>query len=110
MTETTAPTLTAAQKRVADLELKLKQARALAQKEANRQRSKEAGVQRKIDTRRKVLLGSFVQSMHTKNGIHASQFTYESERFADFLKRDDDRALFGLGPVVKEEAAPVGRA
>lgn len=103
MTETTKPpsTLTPAQKRVQDLEVKLKQARVLAQKQSNRARSKEQSANRQIDTRRKILLGAFVQAMQTKNGVHASMFTYESERFADWLTRDDERALFGLGPLEK---------
>lgn len=100
MTDTQKPsTLTAAQKRVVELEAKLKQARALAQKQANKAKAHEQGQQRKIDTRRKVLLGSFVQAMQTKNGIHAGQFTYESERFSDWLTRDEERALFDLQPV-----------
>lgn len=100
MTDTAKPsTLTTAQKRVIELEAKLKQARALAQKQANRERSKVQVLNRQIETRRKVLLGAFVQAMQTKNGVHASMFTYESERFSDWLTRDEERALFGLVPL-----------
>lgn len=85
--------LTPAQKaaqRVADLEIKLKQARALAQKQSNKLRHREQAASRKIETRKKVLLGAHMLEKHP---------TYvQSAEFESWLTRDDERALFGLPP------------
>lgn len=90
-----APTLTPAQKRVQDLEIKLKQAKALAQKQANRVKTREHGIQRQIETRRKVLIGAYVLAKKPE--------ITDSPDFASWLTRDDERALFGLAPVLKAD-------
>ena len=90
---TTTEKLTSAQrtaKRVADLEAKLKQARALAQKQNNALRHRAQAAARKIETRKKVLLGAYVLEK-------CSDFASSAE-FASWLTRDDERALFGLPP------------
>lgn len=86
--------LTPAQKRVLDLEIKIKQAKALVQKQTNKLKAAQYGQKRKDDTRRKVLFGSFVLNMLEKNGTPISDFRIGPDSFSDWVKRDDERALF----------------
>lgn len=99
MTATKPPiaTLTPAQKRVADLEEKLKKARALAQKQANQVRSKELVIERQREARRKLLVGSFMLT----EGDPLQLVNNSGKSLADWLIRDDDRWLFGLDPIAK---------
>lgn len=97
---TTTEKLTSAQrtaKRVADLEAKLKQVRALAQKQNNAIRHREQAAARKIENRKKVLIGAFVLDKHPSVAASAE--------FGSWLTRDDERALFGLPPLTAKEAA-----
>ena len=90
---TTTEKLTTAQrtaKRVADLEAKLKQARALAPKQNNALRHREQAAARKIQTRKDALTGVFVRNKMPE--------LLRSAEFARFFTRDDERALFGLPP------------
>lgn len=84
----TTKTLTAAQKRVAALEEKLKQAKAKASQAANKIKAKEQAVNRRLDTRRKILIGAFVLEKHAQ--------LVSSTEFDAWLTRDDERALFNL--------------
>jgi len=93
-----APKLTPAQKRVADLKAKLKQAQALAQKQAARARSKEVGEQRKAENRIKVLVGAFILDGATDP---LRLLNVKGQTLADWLTRDDERAVFGLAPLPK---------
>ena len=99
MTATQPPiaTLTPIQKRVVDLESKLKQARALAQKQANQARSKEQAIERQRETRRKVLVGSFMLA----DGDPLQLINSSGKHLEEWLTRDDDRWLFGLDPIAK---------
>lgn len=93
MTDTKPTPLTAAQKRVADLEAKLKQARALAQKQANKARAAEQGEKRKIETRQRVLVGAFMLDGATDP---AKLQNAKGQTLDQWLIRADERALFGL--------------
>lgn len=99
MTATQPPitNLTPAQKRVVDLEEKLKKARALAQKQANKARSKELVIERQLEARRKLLVGSFMLT----EGDPLQLVNSSGKSLADWLIRDDDRWLFGLDPIAK---------
>lgn len=93
------------------LEEKLRQAKAKkAQIEAKR-RAAEAKKQRKDDTRRKILLGAVVMAEIEKD----VRLKLEIDKLlAARLTRDDDRELFGLSPLPKQEgdgqAAPTPNA
>ncbi len=95
-TPTAAPAVSAAQKKIADLELKLSQAKALYQKQQARARTKLQSENRRLDTRRAVLVGKFILEQQKKGGIHTAAMTYESVALADWLTRPDERQLFGL--------------
>jgi hypothetical protein len=99
MTDAATQALTPAQKRVVDLEFKLKQARNAVQKAAARQRAREVGVKRKIENRQKLLVGAFVLDQMHKSGLGVSLLTYDGATFNEWLKRDDERELFGLEPL-----------
>ncbi|HDR9165948.1 mobilization protein [Burkholderia vietnamiensis] len=75
---------------------KLKQAKALKQKQEARKRATLAKAERAAETRRKVLVGAFILEQLERNGIGAALLTYEGGRFADWLTRPHDRELFGL--------------
>ena len=93
----TISTLTPAQKRVVDLESKLKQARALAQKQANQAKSKELSIERQRETRRKMLVGSFMLT----EGDPLLLVNRSGKKLSEWLTRDDERSLFGLDPIAK---------
>lgn len=95
------PVLTPAQKRVQQLEIKLKQAKALAQKQANAIKHKEQAANRQIETRKRVLLGAFMLS----GGDPLQLVNGAGQSLAEWLTRDDERALFGLDPVNKKAEA-----
>lgn len=95
-TSPTAPALSGAQKKIAELELKLAQAKALHQKQQARERTKMQSENRRLDTRRAVLIGKFILEQQKKGGINTAAMTYESAALADWLTRPDERALFGL--------------
>lgn len=83
--------LTAAEKdakRVADLQEKLKQAKARVQKRNSTRRHSEQAAARKIETRKNALIGVFV--------VHKMPELVRSAEFERFFTRDDERALFGL--------------
>lgn len=71
-----------------------------AQKMQDNKRKTE---ERKKDTRRKILLGSFLQTQFAKNTALKAQL--EASFFAS-LVRDGDRQLFGLPPLA-ETVQPV---
>jgi hypothetical protein len=71
--------------RIADLEKRLKQAKALKQQQVTRERAAEKKRQRSDDTRRKILVGAVI--LARSNGVE---------------RLHGDRALFGLLPVPSE--------
>ena len=83
------------------LETKLKQEKAKKQKMAAIQRAAETKALRANDTRKKILLGAFMLERMGKNQDYAAKAVAGLD---GFLKRDDDRALFGLAPLPKPES------
>ena len=87
------------------------QKKKLAQLQAKRQaiearnKAAEQKEKRAIDTRRKILLGSFVLSRASM--INLSTLNIGGVALSDYLTRDDDRALFGFEPLPKPADAPV---
>jgi len=85
--------------RIADLERRLKQAKALKQQQLARERAAEKKRQRSDDTRRKILVGAVILAK-VEHG------EWPKERLREWmdkaLTRADDRALFGLLPVPSE--------
>ena len=75
---------------------KLAQLRARKQAIEARKRAAETKEKRAKDTRQKILLGSFV--LAHANVVNITDLAIEGTAFADYLSRDDDRALFGLPP------------
>ena len=59
----------------------------------------DAARKRKEDKRRKLLIGDFVFKLMDKGGISTQSLSYESVWFAETLKNDRDRELFGLAPL-----------
>jgi hypothetical protein len=92
--------LTAAEKdakRIEDMKIKLKQARARVQKRNSKLRHSEQAAARKIDTRKRVLVGAYV--------LDKMPELARSGDFQKWLVRDDERALFGFQPLPAKEAA-----
>ncbi|MDP9088866.1 MAG: DUF5710 domain-containing protein [Pseudomonadota bacterium] len=54
--------------------------------------------QRRLDARRKILLGAFVLEQLEHAGISPQALTFEGKRFFDWLVRPNDRAVFELTP------------
>ena len=52
--------------------------------------------ERRLDARRKILLGAFVLEQLEQAGQSPQAFTLEGERFFDWLVRPNDRAVFDL--------------
>jgi hypothetical protein len=84
------------------IETKLKQAKAKKQKMEAAKRAAETKAIRASDTRKKILLGAFVADRMVKNADYATKVMAS---LGEFLKRDDDRALFGLEPLPKPDPA-----
>ena len=85
--------------RIADLERRLKQAKALKQQQVARERAAERKQQRSDETRRKILVGAVILAK-VEHG------EWPKERLRELmdkaLTRADDRTLFGL-PTLSEE-------
>lgn len=79
--------------RIEKLKLKQKQLTAQIQKEEARHKTSK----RNQDTRRKILLGAWYLEKMKDNGIEAIK-----NELNEFLKRNSDRALFGLPPLETE--------
>jgi hypothetical protein len=59
---------------------------------------------RKDETRRKILIGGFVLAQLKKGGKDAAVLSLAGLSFADTLKSDRDRELFGLAPLAAPAA------
>lgn len=82
---------------------KAAQANALLQKLEAQARSRMHGENRKLDTRRKVLLGAYTLSRMQKSDEFREQTT---GALGAFLVRDADRALFDLPPLPPRPETP----
>ena len=85
--------------RIADLERRLKQAKALKQQQVAREKAAEKKRQRSEDTRRKILVGAVILAK-----VERGEWPQERlrELMDQALTRADDRVLFGL-PTLSEE-------
>ena len=87
--------------RIADLEKRLKQAKALKQQQVPRERAAEKKRQRSDDTRCKILVGAVILAK-------VDHGEWPKERLREWmdkaLTRADDRTLFGL-PTLSEEGS-----
>jgi len=54
--------------------------------------------QRRLDARRKILLGAFVLEQLERTGSAPQKLTFEGQRFFDWLVRPTDRAVFDTLP------------
>ncbi|MCL2525416.1 MAG: mobilization protein [Betaproteobacteria bacterium] len=88
----------AADRQIDDLKKRLDEAKAKKQKIDAGIKARQSKKERAADNRRKILLGAFVLENLKKDGISAVMFTYAGKRFDEWLKRPDDRALFGMKP------------
>jgi len=87
--------------KIAALEAKLKQAKERKKKAEARGRSMEAKKARSIDTRKKILAGSYVLEKASKDSMAHTRLMAGLDQF---LTRPDDRAIFGFdAKPIKEE-------
>jgi hypothetical protein len=87
----------------AKIEGELKKRRASITRRKRQQQAKLTNQKRKENTRRKLLDGELIQRLLETNESERNKF----DRLRDeFLKRDDDRALFGFPPLPKDENDP----
>lgn len=75
---------------------KLKQLKARKQAIEARERSKQKEQERKDDTRRKILLGSYLIKKMQDNPVNKDKILAELN---DYLTEDRDRQLFGLSKI-----------
>ena len=88
--------------RIASLELKLQQEKAKRSQIEARKRSAAKKKLHAEDTRRKILVGAMVLNMAD---IGAWPKSGLNRRLDAYLTRDDDRALFGLAPLSKDQVS-----
>jgi hypothetical protein len=61
---------------------------------------------RRLDARRKILLGAFVLEQLERTGSSPEGFTFEGKRFFDWLVRFNDRAVFETTSQASSESKP----
>ena len=83
------------EKQERELKEKLAKKKAKLDAATRRLRARAAAIERKQDTRRKILAGAWVLARAAKDQEAARQLT---QGLDGFLERDRDRALFNLGP------------
>ena len=88
--------------RIASLELKLQQEKAKRSQIEARKRSAAKKKQHAEDTRRKILVGAIVLNKVAIGDWPEEKFTNMVDTH---LTRDDDRALFGLAPLPKDQVS-----
>lgn len=88
--------------KIEQAEQRLKQLKALKQKQAARERAANAKRERAADTRRKILLGAFYLDQMERNEALKAQIV---QKLDAYLTRNDDRALFDLPPVADNASA-----
>ena len=93
--------------RIASLELKLQQEKAKRSQIEARKRSAAKKKNHADDTRRKILIGAIVLNKVTNGDWPESKFI---NMVNVHLTRDDDRALFGLAPLPKDQTTDTGKS
>lgn len=88
--------------RIEQAEQRLKQLKALKQKQAARERAAASKRERAADTRRKILIGAFYLDQMQRNETLNAQIV---QKLDAYLTRNDDRALFDLPPVADNASA-----
>ncbi len=88
-----------AKERAEELAKQAQQARYKAQRLEAKERALQAGKDRAQDTKRKVLLGAYVMAQAKANGWNLKELHIGQQPLADYLVRDEDRALFSLLPL-----------
>ena len=91
-----------AEEKIALLQKKIQQVKALDDKQKVRELSDVVRHSSASETRKKILIGAFIQS-HIAD---LKTLSVNKILFVDSLKRTDDRALFGLPPLPTTDAAP----
>jgi hypothetical protein len=102
--------LAAIDQRKADA-LKVLQAKKLKLKAKLAQLDRPSKSQRRLDARRKILLGAFVLEQLEHAGVAPQALTFEGKRFFDWLVRPNDRAVFETPAAtspIPESPAPTG--
>lgn len=92
--------------RIASQQKALEQLKAQRQKMEARARAKLNGEERKKDTRRKVLAGAMTLEMMGESEDAKKRIL---ARLDQFLRRNDDRALFDLPPLASDQAEKMAR-
>ena len=92
--------MTAIEDRIETLQNKLKEAKAKKQRLDAKKRAKERNISREQDTRRKILVGVVYLGLTEGDDKKKEEL---KEHMNKALVRDDDRALFDLPPLQKEE-------
>ncbi len=87
--------MTPVEQRIAKLEEQLKQEKAKAQKIAAAIKAKENGKARKLETRKRVLIGAMLLAEMNKNEAIKESIL---AKLAGFLMKESERAVFGLPP------------
>jgi hypothetical protein len=84
------------EQRIKDTQAKLKQLREQARKHDARKKFEEAKQQRAVETRRKILIGALIWDSAVRSEGELSALL---SRLNSYLRRADDRLLFGLAPI-----------
>ena len=92
--------MTTIEERIKAQKEKLKQLKALKQKQEALTKTKQSKQERAVDTRKKILIGAMMLEHMGKN--EATQANIIGKLTA-YLTRKDDRELFGLEPLPKQE-------
>jgi hypothetical protein len=61
---------------------------------------------RRLDARRKILLGAFLLEQLERTGSSPQALTFEGKRFFDWLVRDNDRSVFEALPANASSSSP----
>ncbi|MDW5419190.1 mobilization protein [Iodobacter sp. CM08] len=96
-------------KRIEELELRLKQAKALKNKQEAQKRAALAKIERAKETRRKILAGSLVLHLMAQEGEEGEKWKHAlGRRLDEWLTRNDDRELFNMPPLpeTKDKVEP----
>jgi hypothetical protein len=97
--------LTARSQKIQALEAKLAELREAERLATARKKSAASRAERAAATRRKILLGAFLLDQ-LPTFTDAADFVIGSRKFAGWLVRDSDRALFGLPALAHPASEP----